>query len=340
MSRRIQIAAGAGVALVLLWVFFRQADWGLIASNLARADYRWVGAASLLTLLVMVQRGWRWGYLLRPIKSIGFGPLVACTFMGWAFTTLLPGRVGEVARPVLLGRREGISKSAAFATVVLERLFDVLVVLLILAVYLLFFPLPPVLDGEGAAILAGMRASGIAALAVLVVIVLVLVASQAWPRRTDALIVRVLAWIPGGFGQRLVPVSRKFMEGFAGIKEPRLVVAIVLQSIAIWANVVLTYYLLFFAFDIPAPAYAVLPLVVIVVVGVMVPTPAAVGSFHAAARIGLATLWGVPNELAISYAIISHAMAFIPVTIIGLVLLAREGLSVGALGEISENQAP
>ena len=340
MSRRYQIAAGVSVAILLLWVFFRQADWALVISNLARADYRWVAVATLLSLLVMVQRGWRWGYLLRPIKRIRSAPLVACTFMGWAFTTLLPGRVGEVARPVLLGRREGISKSAAFATVVLERLFDVLSVLLILAIYLLAFPLPPVLDGEGAAVLAGMRASGIAAVAVVVFVVLVLVASQTWPRRTDAMIVFVLSWIPGGFGQRLVPVTHKFMQGFAGIKEPRLVVAIAVHSVVIWGNILLTYYLLFLAFDIAVPPYAVLPLVVIIVIGVMVPTPAAVGSFHAAARIGLATLWGVPNELAISYAIISHAIAFVPTTVIGLLLLGREGLSVGALGQIGETDTP
>ena len=86
--------------------------------------------------------------------------------------------------------------------------------------------------------------------------------------------------------------------------------------------------MLFFAFDIDLPYYAVMPLMVAVVIGAMVPTPAAVGAFHAAALIALGTLWGVPNEQAVSYAIVCHAMAFGPITVIGIALLGREGLSM------------
>ena len=99
----------------------------------------------------------------------------------------------------------------------------------------------------------------------------------------------------------------------------------------------MTYWIMFAAFGIEAPFYAVLPLIVLVVIGVMVPTPAAVGAFHAMVQLALVTLWGVPNEQAVSYAILTHAMAFVPITAIGLVLLSREGLTVTSLDGLEDS---
>ena len=321
------MAVGAGLAALLLWLFLREVDLAGVAAELRRADYRWVVLGVVLTLLVTVHRAVRWHYLLLPIKSVSLAPLTATTFMGWAFTALLPGRLGEVARPVLLGRREEISKTAAFATIVLERLFDLLCVLLILVTYLLFFPLPSGVDAEAAAIVGGMRLSGIAALALLAVAVGFMAGAQLMPQRTDAILVRVFGWLPGVLGDRLLPFARSFLSGFAGIRSPRLIVTIVVHSLLIWLNILVTYYALLFAFDIVLPPHAVMPLIVMVVIGVMVPTPAAVGGFHFATQLALVGLWGVAPDRAASYAIVCHAVVFVPITIVGIVLLAREGLT-------------
>lgn len=338
MSRRVQIAAGVALAILLMWLFLRQAELDLVMAELRRADYRWVALASGLTLLITVHRAWRWQYLLLPIKRIGMGPLTSCTFMGWAFTALLPGRLGEVARPVLLGRREGISKTAAFATIVLERLFDLLAVLLLFVIYQLFFPLPAGLGSEGEELMGWMRLSGVVALGALMVAVGFLAAAQRWPDSIDAILVRFFGWMPRAVGARLLPIARSFMVGFAGIKGPRLIATIVAHSLVIWFAILVSYWLLFFAFDIDLPFYATIPLIVIVVAGVMVPTPAAVGAFHAATLLALHTLWGVPREQAISYAIICHAMVFVPITAIGIVLLFREGLSVRSLDGLEDDR--
>jgi len=322
------MAVGVGLTALLLWLFLREVDLGGVVEELKRADYRWVLAATTLTLLLTVHRAWRWHYLLLPVKSIALAPLTATTFMGLTFTALLPGRLGEVVRPVLLGRRENISKTAAFATIVLERIFDLLSVLVILVTYLLFFPLPRGLDGEGAEIIAGIRWGGMAALVGLVVAVGFLVGAQLMPRRTDTVLERVMGWLPGTIGARLLPIARSFLTGFAGIKDPKLLVTIAVHSLLIWFNILVTYYILFFAFDIELPYYAVMPLVVMVVIGVMVPTPASVGAFHYATQLALVTLWSVPIEQATSYAIVCHALVFVPTTIIGIVLLSREGVSL------------
>lgn len=340
-SRRVQMAVGLALAVFLLWLFLRQLSFANVIAELRRAHYRWVLVATVLTLLVNVHRAWRWHYLLLPIKSVRLGSLTSATFIGWAFTALLPGRLGEVARPMLVGRRENISKTAAFATIVLERLFDLLCVLLILVTYMLFFPLPPGIDSEGASIIAGMRAAGLASLAVLVVAVAFLTAAQVAPRRTDAMMARLIGRLPGTLGERVLPLARSFLTGFAGIRDPRLLAAIVVHSLLIWLNILVTYYLLLFAFDIELPFYAVMPLIVMVVIGVMVPTPAAVGSFHFAIQLALTNLWSVPADASAGYAIVCHAMVFVPITIIGIVLLSREGLSLrGFEAEQADLEAP
>ena len=112
-----------------------------------------------------------------------------------------------------------------------------------------------------------------------------------------------------------------------GLSRSRLWVLIVAHTLVLWAGVCGVHLLLFRAFHLALPAYAVFPLISMVVVGLMVPLPAAVGSYHGAVLVGLTALLGVPSDLAAGYAIVSHAIAFVPSTSIGLVLLAREGLT-------------
>ncbi len=331
MSRRGQAIVGLILAAIFLYLFFRQADLAAVGAHLRHANYGLVALACVLSLLSMIQRAWRWHYLMAPLKRIRLGPLVSCTFMGWAVTGLLPGRLGEVARAVLLGRRENVSKTATFATVVLERIFDLLTVLLMLALYLTFFPLPTRLDSDGQAVIAAMRLTGLLAIVGVGIGVLLAICAQRWPRRTASMLNRFLGIFPDRFAAKLGQFGRNFFDGFAGVGQPRLLFAIVMNSLAVWGLILLSYYVLFLAFDLDVPFYAVFPLLVILVVGVLVPTPAAVGSFHKAAQIGLATLWGVPNDLAISYAIISHAVAFLPVTLVGIALWSRAGLSMGSI---------
>lgn len=340
MSRRVQFVVGLLLALVLLAFFFRQADWAEVAASLRRADYRLVAVSVAASVAGFLLRAVRWKYLVMPLKRVGMGPLINATMIGWAVTALLPGRLGEVVRPVLLGQKEGISKSATVATVVLERLFDMLAILLLLGLYLLAFPLPTGLGAQGTAVMRGLRLSGALAVLALLLMVGLLVGLQVAPHRSERIVQRILGLLPRPLARRLFELLRAFLRGFDSIREPRLVAMSGAWTLVLWGVHTLEYWVLFPAFDIDVPDYAVLPLMVLIVVGVAVPTPAAVGSFHAAAQIGLTTLWAVPNDVAISYAIVSHAVAFVPVTIIGIVLMGREGMSLGQVSEMEVSEEP
>src|SRR5687768_2668673 len=127
-----------GLAVGLLAVFLREADlsqvWSAMAS--ARADLIWLTIG--LTALTYVVRAERWKYLLEPLGPTRFRTVFRTTVIGFAASAVLPARAGEVIRPYLLARQEGLKATAAFATILVERILDLVAVLLLLLAFLMW----------------------------------------------------------------------------------------------------------------------------------------------------------------------------------------------------------
>ena len=121
-----------GLAVGLIAVFLRNADldrvWSAVAA--ARADFLVLSLA--LMALTFVIRAERWQYLLGPLGPTTFRNVFRTTVIGFAASAVLPARAGEVIRPYLLARKEGLSATAAFATILVERVIDLVAVLLLL----------------------------------------------------------------------------------------------------------------------------------------------------------------------------------------------------------------
>lgn len=336
MSRRSQAATGLALAAFFTWLFLRQANFAEVGEALRASSPGLIGLTVVTNIFTSVQRAWRWRYLLAPIARVPFRPLLDCTLMGWTVTVLLPGRLGEIARPVLLSRRTEVRATPAIASVVLERIFDALTVLVLLAAYLAFFPAPPAVSDDGRAVLDAMRGSGMIALAGLLglfVVVVLAMRSRVFMAAIDRLLGR---WLP----ERIALLARSFIHGMSGLRSFRLLAMISISSVLLWLTILLTYVLLFRAMGVELPWYASMPLLAMLVVGVMIPTPGGIGSFHKAAQLALVGLWGVDNDLAVAYAIVSHAVAFIPLAIIGLVVMFREGLTLGAIEHMPGVERP
>jgi uncharacterized protein (TIRG00374 family) len=316
-----------------IWLFLRQANFGEVAAALASASIGLVALTVAINILTTVQRAWRWQFLLAPIARVPFRPLLDCTLMGWAITSLLPGRLGEIARPVLLSRRADVKASAAIGSVVLERIFDALTVLVLLAAYLAFLPAPTGMSLEGRGVLDAMRGSGMLGLAGLLTLGVITVFAMR-NRRFMAAVDRLIQhWLP----ERLALLARSFIHGMSGLRSLWLLAMISLSSLFLWLTILLTYIVLFRALGVDLPWYAAIPVLALLVVGVMIPTPGGVGSFHKAAQVGLVGLWGVDNDLAIAYAIVAHAVAFLPLALLGVIVLAREGLTLGSIRGLRAN---
>lgn len=326
------------LTLGLLGVFLRSANLGQVRQELAGARMSLIVLSFGTHVFVYAIRALRWQYLLQPVGKVRFSAALNATIIGFAAISLLPGRVGEVLRPYLLARREGLNATSTFATIILERLLDLVVVLLLFGSFLWLFD-PGVATDRDATLFRAIKIGGlVAAAGALVALVLVFVLAghpEALGRAAQG-IERVL---PLRLAHLLARLVQTFAEGLAVVRQPRWLAAALALSVPLWCAIALGVWLVTLAFHITLPYTGSFLLLALLVVGVSVPTPGGLGAFHEAYRIGATAFFGAPNDTAIGAAIVLHATSFVPVALVGLGLMAREGVSLRGLGRLTTERA-
>ncbi len=340
----MRLLIGAILAIVLLALFFRGMDWAVLGRALAAADPLPLAGVALLTVLLYSLRAWRWGGLLSPLGRIRYVDLFSATMVGFGSALLVP-RAGEIVRPWLVSRRYRIALSSGFATIILERLVDMVTVLVLFALYLFVLPTPAA-QAEGPVMLDrwGLRLtvmdliklSGGVFLAAAVAVLVFLLALHSNAERVVGGIERLMSRAPRWISQPIGRALRSFSGGLAVLRAPlpRLA-AIGGQSLAIWLLIALGFHLIHRAFSIDLPFHATFLLIAFLVVGVAIPTPGMVGGFHAFYLLALSQVFGVEREKAAAAGIAAHALSNLPVLVLGLALLGREGLSLGRVAEVT-----
>lgn len=286
-----------------------------------------------LTVLMYFVRAERWQYLLRPLGHTRFWVAFRTTVIGFAASFVLPGRVGEVLRPYLLARSEGLSATAAFATVVIERVLDLVAVLILLGSFFVLFA-----AGEAAAAPGLFRAVAMGALALAPLGLGVLVAMfvmAGHPERLHALVLRVERLLPARVAKAVASFARTFAEGLAIVRRPLRLVLVMGWSLVLWLIIATQAWILARAFGLHIPFGGSFLLTAMLVVGVSIPTPGGVGGTHEAMRLGLTSFYGADNDVAVGAAILQHAVNFVPVALVGFWYIAREGLSFRRMRELS-----
>jgi uncharacterized protein (TIRG00374 family) len=236
--------------------------------------------------------------------------------------------MGDLLRPYLLARREGLPFSATLATIVMERVLDLIAVLTLMAIYVWGFAdtstWKPQLLGPieiSAAVLGGGSLA--------MMIVMWVLASH--PERIGALVHASGRVLPRTLARSLAGLATTFSRGFAVARSPRGLAFSLAWSFPLWLILAAETWILTRAFGIALPFTGTFLLQAMLVVGVAVPTPGGVGSFHEAYRIGVTSFFAAPNDRAIAAAIVVHFMAFIPTLLLGLVFMVQDGLSLGSL---------
>jgi hypothetical protein len=275
-----------------------------------------------------VIRAWRWQYLLHPIGPTRFRTAFRTTVIGFAALGVLPARAGDVLRPYLLARQEGLPVSATLATIVMERVLDLIAVLALLALYVWGIADPATLPP---ALLRGIEVSSALAGAVTIVLMGVMWVLATHPERIGGLVFAMARVLPHAVADRLAGLARTFSGGFAVAREPRALAAAVAWSFPLWLAIAAEAWLVTIAFGIAMPFTGTFLLQALLVIGVAVPTPGAVGSYHEAYRIGVTTFFGAPEDTAVAAAIVTHAISYFPVVLTGIVFMAQDGLSFGRI---------
>jgi glycosyltransferase 2 family protein len=337
MKSALRLGLGAALAVFLLWLATRGVDPAALLAAMAHAKPLPLVLVVLLTVVMYLIRAMRWRLLLPALKEAPVLDLFAITNIGFMAGLVIP-RAGEVVRPYLAAQRYKASVSAGFASIILERLMDLLTVLFLLAVYMFALPRPAAERSD--AIMTTLRAGA----------GLVFVGALAGAGFLAALRVeggparRLLHWILGLLPRALGVKVRSLVDSFiSGLdvfgSSPAQWARLLAESLILWVLIGLIIHLNSVAFGFDIPFHTAFLIIAFLTVGVAIPTPGMVGGFHASYTLALTAIYGVDQGKAVAAGLVLHALQNLPVLILGLAFLGREGLSFGSMRRITSDSA-
>lgn len=321
--RSPRVWIGVPISLFFLYLAFRGQDPTEIRDALARVDWRLLPPALVLLLTAVVIRGFRWQILLRPVLDIPSREIVPITVIGFAANNVLPLRAGELVRAWVLDRRYGVRKSAALATIAVERLFDGLTMLLFIG---------------GAATVIGLNAElqhvALVAAAVFAAAIVGLVILLVGGSLRDRALQLVLGPLPAPLAARVERMAESFLAGLGVLSRRRDLALVAGTSIVAWMFEASTYWMVAQAFggDLAVamtPAGALLTTAIANLATLVPSGPGYVGTFEAGVLLAVNGALGVGRGVALSYAVLLHAILWLPVTLWGAIEWWRIGI-VGA----------
>lgn len=321
MSRTLRIALSVAISALCLGFAVRGVDWGEAAAALAKAHYLYVLPIFPLSVWTLYIRAQRWRVLLRPVGTPSMRTLVAATNIGFMANMVLPLRVGEVVRPVLVSRKEKEPLSGILATIVLERVFDVFTILFLFGVAATVVPISDDVRQWGYRLGAFALAMG---------------AGVAFVRWQEALALRVLEIglraVPQRVAEPIHHFARGFIQALEILDSPVTFLQLLAWSLFLWMVICSVYLCGVLAFALPVPLILG-SVVVTAVVAIAVSAPSAPG-YIGALQLGCILslgIFGVPKSDAFAYSIVLHVTQFASVVAAGLYSLAREGMTISQI---------
>jgi uncharacterized protein (TIRG00374 family) len=325
---RWQAVVAAVLTLALVWWFAHSLDWSNVWEAMTDANVGLIVLTIAITFQTYVLRAMRWQLLLAPLGRARFGPAFRTTVIGFTATFLLPGRIGEVLRPYLMARESGFSAAAAFATIVVERVLDLATVILLFAAFLVVTPID---------VGAEVKAGGLVAAIVCVAALGAMAASAGHPERLARWAGRLTRLLPDRAEAAIGNLVQTFVEGLAVMRRPGGLIGAAVLSVLLWLSIALGIWVTSRALDVTFAFSGSFLVVMFLVVGVAMPTPAGVGGFHAMYQLAVTRFLAAPPDRAAAAAIVLHALSFVPVSILGLAFMARDGLTLGGLRRLKSD---
>ena len=335
---RTRMLLGFLLAAFFLYLFLRNVDASELWRSVKEGDPWWLLLSGFLGFFNYFVRAYRWRFFFDPIKKTSLINLSTTTIIGFAINTIFPAKIGEIVRPVLLASKENISKSAAMATVVLERVFDLASILFLLVFYLLILVRPEQLSPQARSLLEELNRAGVLLFAGMLVLLFFLYYLK---KRPDV----VLRWIrkferilPSKVAHSIDEVLGSFNQGLSILHDPKIIGKIIYNSILFWLLICGGVWAGIRAYVPDFHFFGTFLIVPILAIGIAVPTPGGIGSYHYACQLGLTRFFNVSEDAAGAVALVSHALVFIPITILGVIMLWREGLSAVKIKEMTEKE--
>ncbi len=321
------LVPGVIIAGIALYLTYRKTDMAQLSAVLSEMQWPILILVLLPLVISYYFRVIRWKFLLSPISDVSAKDAAGPLITGFFVNSLLPGRVGEILRALLLSRKTSVPKASSFATVVLARIFDGLTLaamtLIVLAV------LWSKLDS---AIRLGLIAAGL----LYMIVLLMLVALRRWRDRTARIITAPFRWIGlSGLSIKLENLLISFAHGLEILTNWKDTVRISLYSICVWGSLAFSVIPVFWAMQLHYVWYYPLLILVLAGLGMLIPTPAGTGTIHGALVLVLPGLIGITIENTRIFALLFHTTQFLPVILIGLIVAVKEGVTASAVRKLA-----
>ncbi len=326
------------LAIGILWWFGRRLDWEEVRLAVSQSNPYLLTLAVLIICLAYGFRAYRWGALLAPLGPTSISHLFAATTVGFA-AVFLVGRMGEVVRPVVLPMRDPrVRASASFVTIMVERIYDMMAVIILFAANLLWFQPPAHLETQ----FSRVRIAGV----VLLILAVAGVGCLTWFRKrsTSAIgwlqkILTRLRFIPKRLTHAVISILEQLARALRVLVDVRELAVTIAWTAAVWGGIAFANFLVLRAFNLPFGFSETIFVLGWSLVGSLVPTPGgAAGAFHAATAAGLIFL-GVSPETAAAVSIVTHLVDFGPAVLFGFFYVIRGDINLSRLRSSTSPEA-
>jgi glycosyltransferase 2 family protein len=315
--RIVLVAVGFGATLFFAYLAVRHVDLAAAWESFRTSRHEWLLPAFALLALAVFIRCVRWRYLFPKASRPSLGAIVSTYLIAQFFNSILPLRAGEAARVVELKRRKGTSRAETTSTVVLERVFDVIGLLVLLFVLLPWLPQ-----------VKWVHAAVIVAIVAVVGFLLTATALGVYGDAPIRLLVLPLRLMPWFTSERRALLAGNLARGLAGARGISVIVLTFVLTQLSWIVMGFSFWLLSLAFDLPrTPLLGMLVVISTNLAQILPSAPGAIGVFEAAVLVAT-TAYGAPRSVGLSYAVLLHVMNFLPYLALGPVLLGRSRTSV------------
>jgi hypothetical protein len=318
MNKKLIFGIVLGIALIYLSV--RGINLHDTVSDLQKIHLGYAALSLFFIFLMQVLRSYRWGVILQPIEKIDQFTLFSVTCVGFLAIAAIPARIGELARPYLIAKKSSIKMSAAFGTVIVERVLDGISILTITIVVLFLYDLPPWMINSSIIFF------------IVTVLMVVCIMGLIWRRETAVKIInRLLRLLPGKLADKANTVIHHFIDGFQVITNVKMLLWLFFLSAVIWLVDVAAIYILLLSFSFDLPILASFIVMIVLIAGIAIPTaPGFIGNWHYACILGL-SLFGVAKPDAFSFAVVYHFLSIVIVVALGLIFLPFNKFSVSEM---------
>ena len=352
-----KIGIGLLVSGVCLYFVLRGVDWSEVWTHLTEINPPLFMLAMLLMLVAYFLMSWRWQCLLEPLEApqqganskggekgtvgkIRLPDLYGMTLVGYFFNSFFPARAGDIVRAYLLGKRTGLRKTTVLATIVIEKSFDGVALLLMLLVSLVL--LPSVISTPGSIGISPELlawAAGVAMVAAIAGLALFYRYSAQFARIVGSIVNKLP--LPERLKRLPVRLIKTFAEGMHVFRSPRPLVSAALISLLVWVVVAVMFLVGFLSFKTPFPqeltsVVGLLFMTALVDLGLLIPAlPGNVGTYEALVVAGMA-FFHVDKELAVAFALIFHVGQIVTTLLVGIVAFWMQNLSLRDIGSVEE----